>query len=97
MHSPENEITSEMNKHGIPEYLHGGLIRYVVRRIPPGHFMMALLSNDLVGVINRADTENAALIKQWVMVLYNCEVIPSGCWGSKERVDEWLSGERENA
>jgi len=86
------EIRRDLDRAGIPAHLHGGLVRYVVDRIPPGHFMMALLSNDLVGVINRADTENAALIKGWVSVLYNCEAIPCISWGSKERVDAWLSG-----
>ena len=92
----EKEITNQLTKNGIPEHLHGGLVRYVVHRIPPGHFMTALLSNDLLGTINRADDLNVSLIKSWLMVLYNCEEIPSGCWGSKDRVEDWLSGEGEN-
>ena len=96
MDSPENEIRSELNKYGIPKQLHGALVRYVAHRIPPGHFLTALLSNDLLETINRADDLNVALIKPWLMVLYNCEEIPSVCWGSKERVDDWLSGEGVN-
>jgi hypothetical protein len=95
---PAAEIRRDLDRAGIPAHLHGGLIRYVVDRIAPGHFLTALLENDLVGVINRGDTsevENTALIKAWVSVLYNCEAIPAISWGSKERVDAWLSGKYE--
>lgn len=92
----ENEIRSEMERLGLPQYMHGALVRYVVHRIKPGNFMTALLSNDLLGVIDLSDDTNFALIKQWVEVLYHCEEIPSGCWGSREHVDAWLSGEGAN-
>ena len=90
------EIRRDLDRAGIPAHLHGGLVRYVVHRIPPGHFLTALLSNDLLGTVNLADDPNIALIQQWLRVLYSCEEIPAKCWGSRDRVDRWTNWEPRN-
>lgn len=66
----------------------GGIKRYVERGIPPGHFLTALLSNDLQKAVARADEENAAALVAWVKFIYL--ELPGGCHGSPERVKDWI-------
>jgi hypothetical protein len=63
--------------------------RYVERGIPPGHFLCALLSNDLFEAFGRADDDNTAAMHAWTIFVY-CE-LPSGCWGSSEVVNAWIN------
>ncbi len=87
------EIIGYMRKQGLPSQMERPVVLYILYRVKPGHFLMALLQNDLLGVINRADDQNIALLKLWIRLLYNCEAIPGGCWGSPDRVKDWLGGE----
>lgn len=64
--------------------------RYVERGIAPGHFLIALLSNDLMGAIGRADEDNQDAIVAWARFVY-CE-LPNGCHGSPEHVSDWIKG-----
>ena len=66
------------------------LDRYVKHRIPTGGFLQAVLENDLSGALGRADDENRRDIYEIVSYCYNH--IPSVCWGSPEKVKEWLEG-----
>ena len=85
-----------MTTHGIPERMQGGLIRYFNNRIQPGHFLEAVLSNDLMEAFSRADKENAACMKSYIMWLYNEPPGRPNGWGSPEAVSEWLSSRNEN-
>jgi len=62
---------------------------YVKNRVPPGGFLNAVLSNNLMEAFARADENNAFNMKNIMMYLYNN--IPSACWGSPENVEEWLN------
>ena len=68
-----------------------GIKRYVENRIRPGHFLTALLSNDLTGTFNRADETNEPLIRDWVVWVYN--EMPGHMVGSQEKVEAWLANE----
>ena len=87
---------SEFRFHGksIPARMHGGIERYLANRIEPGHFLMAVLCNDLKEACGRADDENIELLPVYVAYLYN--EAPSACWGSYDKVRAWLTtgGER---
>jgi hypothetical protein len=72
----------------VPEGLREGLLRYLVDRIPTGHFLLAILANDLRAACERADMENRYRLFDIVYFLYN--YAPSGAWGSHENVREWL-------
>ena len=72
----------------IPSHMTGAMRRYIEHGISPGHFLTALLSNDLRGTFQRADEENSAAVGNYVQFLYN--YAPSGCWGSPERFDAWF-------
>jgi hypothetical protein len=72
----------------IPATLMGSLRRYIEHRIPPGDFLLAVLRNDLREACARADEDSQRAIFHVVGWLYN--EAPYGCWGSTERVEEWL-------
>lgn len=86
----EQAVESAMREAGVPEHLHGGLVRYIVHRIPPGSFMEAVLSNDLREAMGRADEASRHGLFEIVSFLYNNA--PCGCWGSPANVKAWLKG-----
>lgn len=65
------------------------LKRYIDHGHLPGHFLTAVLSNDLKEAVARADGTNQALLATWVQWLYNRA--PCGCWGSPENVTAWIA------
>lgn len=75
--------------HKIPPHCREGLKRYVERGVPVGHFLTALLSNDLKETYSRADETNARHIRDYIMWLYN--EAPAGCWGSPKRFKDWIA------
>lgn len=60
---------------------------YVEEGISPGSFLKAVLANDFMGAVGRADSSNGELLREWAMFVYN--YLPTDCWGSYERVNEW--------
>ena len=65
------------------------LRRYIENRIPTGGFLEAVLSNDLKEAVGRADGDNMRVLPELVGWLYN--EAPSNCWGSPQRVKDWLA------
>lgn len=72
----------------IPEDIKQSLEKYTQQRIPTGGFLYAVLSNDLFEAFGRADNENRLLLFNICSYIYN--ELPSTCWGSKEKVNNWL-------
>ena len=81
------------NYAGLPEGLQGGMKRYIEDGISTGHFLTAVLSNDLLGAVSRADGTNIKLIPEIVRWIYN--EAPSNCWGNRERVQAWQGTVKE--
>lgn len=54
-----------------------------------GSFLYAVLSNDLIGALACADSENLRSLREWGMFLYNDA--PSGCYGSREKLLKWYA------
>ena len=71
----------------IPERMRGGLVRYILHGVIPGHFLTAVLEGDLFEAMKRADDENQLLFRNYCMFLWN--YAPSGCFGTAERVKDW--------
>jgi hypothetical protein len=71
-----------------------GLDRWISHGVPPGHFLMAVLCNDLREAVVRADDVNLAALPDIVnWVRFNA---PPACWGSPAAVNRWrLSLRRE--
>ncbi len=73
----------------VPARMHGGLIRYILCGIPTGDFLRALLGNDLIEAVRRADDGNRFALSSWVVLLSNAA--PPGCFGSGGQVARWLA------
>lgn len=80
-------LQSRLQRCNVPDGLHDGLINYLASGTPCGHFLTAVLSNDLKGACNRADLENKYRI--WDIVFFLFNYAPGNAWGSVERVQEW--------
>ena len=80
---------------GIPEYMHGGIIRFYENGIPPGDFLTAVLDNDLKEAAGRADSTNIECLKNYVMWFYN--YAPGGTWGFAGATDKWCAAFHKDA
>jgi hypothetical protein len=67
--------------------------RFVQYGIPPGHFLQAVLSNDLMEAMGRADSENRRDLFEICQYVYN--ELPIGCWGTKDKMGEWQEKVRD--
>jgi len=76
----------------IPEHVMCSLCAYIEEHRHVGHFLTAVLQNDLKEAVGRADDHNLANLPAYVGYLYN--EAPSSCWGSPEKVKEWLANEK---
>lgn len=63
------------------------LIRYCVEGRGGGHFINALLTNDLQGAFKHADNSNIRAL--WAITTWLFNRAPRECQGSKVVVDEW--------
>ena len=86
-------LEQDMLTRGVPEHLVSGLALYLVARLPPGHFLTAVLSNDLREAIGHGDAASIAGLKPLVVYLFNR--VRGDAWGSAQKVTDWLSG-KEN-
>jgi hypothetical protein len=73
----------------VPEHLRDGLAMYLNEHLPTGHFLTAVLSNDLAEAFGRADLESRAGLFDLVSYLHN--FAPRPAWGSKRQVELWLT------
>ena len=60
---------------------------YVEHGCPPGGFLSAVLANDFMEAVGRADSQNIHRLAAWAAYVYN--EIPSSCHGSYEAVRAW--------
>ncbi len=77
----------------LPEYMAGGVERYVIHGVMPGDFLTALFQNDLKEAFNRADEDNTRAMRNWVMFMIN--YMPSESQGSVKKVAEWTGLARQ--
>lgn len=75
----------------IPDYTMKAIKEYANNRVPPGGFLTAILSNNLSESFGRADHNNLQAIH--AIVSYCIWEIPSTCWGSSDKVRQWLKPE----
>lgn len=75
--------------YNIPEHTQHALSNYIEHGFEPGGFLCAVLSNDLMGAVARADSMNAVAIPEIAKFIYN--QVPRGAWGSAERISEYCA------
>ena len=68
-------------------YMADGMRRYIENGINPGHFLTAVLCNNLMEAAQRGDVTNRRCLSDWATWLYN--YAPPTCFGSEERFAAW--------
>lgn len=82
-----------LEEYAIPMHLREGLTRYLKQHIRPGHFLAAVLSNDLADAMLRGDPASLAGLEGLVRFLtYEC---PQDSHGSADAVDRWTARAHE--
>ena len=73
----------------LPGYMQGGMRRYMELGIAPGHFLTAVLKNDLMEAARRADETNLHALGTYAIFLHS--QAPCGSYGSPENVKSWIN------
>ena len=81
-------VKAEINYERLPEGLQGGVQRYIEDGIRPGSFLQSVISNYLMGAVCKADDINRGRMVDIVKFFYN--EAPMSCWGSKEKMEQWI-------
>jgi len=77
----------------LPPGMREGFLLYVRHGVRPGHFLLAILSNDLAEACKRADPDNQRALYDYFYVLHN--YTPSECWGQPSAVNAWITKGQE--
>lgn len=85
----EHDFLRALEASDVPPHLHDGLLNYILHGRATGGFLTAVLRNDLLGAVTRADIESTLGLKPLVMWL--AEYAPSACWGSSANQEGWLA------
>jgi len=83
-------MTMKADPNFCPLPIRAAIDRFVRDRLRPGGFVNAILENDLLEAINRADSANLFLIPH--IVAYMAEHVPASARGSEAWVNDWLQG-----
>lgn len=70
------------------DYMVEGTRLYIEEGIAPGHFLTAVIENDLKNTLGYADETNRLHVREWVSWFYN--QAPSECWGSPQKMQAWM-------
>ena len=79
---------SSLYESGIPEYMHGAIVRFYENGIRPGSFLEAVIDNDLREACARADDTNRRRLFDYVAWFYS--YAPAGSWGFAGAVDRYI-------
>lgn len=71
----------------IPETIRCGLIHAIVYGYPPGGFLSAVFSNDLMETFGRADPDSVRGLHATLTWIHT--FAPRGCWGSPDALKNW--------
>ena len=82
------EIFESLERTHIPLTLRAGIVRYLFDGVRPGHFLEAVISNDLFGAMGRADENSRAGLFAICGFFYN--EVPAPCFGSPAKMEVWL-------
>ncbi len=83
-----NQLVQQLQACGIPRTMWESLVEYVVVGRPTGSFLAALLCNDLILAVKKADDLNIQRLRDYVSFLEGCA--PSMCYGSSAVYNEWI-------
>ena len=90
-----NQIVSEIDYSGLHcDSCRGSMRRYMENKVETGGALRAILENDLFGAMGKLDLDHRDALHSTVVWIYN--ELPSGVWGSKDKVVDWLEGKLMN-
>jgi hypothetical protein len=75
------------------EAMLNGIVTYYKTGNVYGDFLTALLTNNFVEAVTRADAHNSEFIHEWALWLYNS--VPMDSWGSEEIVEDYTGLDSE--
>ncbi len=78
----------------IPPRIREGLDRYACYGVPTGDFLQAVLSNNLMLAVGRADKDSLAAIQPICQYVHNA--LPGVCHGSPEKVKAHIEAGRKH-
>ena len=73
----------------VPDHTREALERYFLYAFEPGSFVKAVLCNDLVSSVARADHFNKPALAD--IVRWLIDNAPEGSWGHEEYYQEWIN------
>jgi len=71
----------------IPTLVLNGLVNYLYYGSKPGHFLCAVLTNNLFEAVARSDNDSLAALREIIWLVYNRT--PSPSWGDKAKIEAW--------
>ena len=83
------DIANKIDYSRLPDYMREGMRLYIEHGVPVGHFLTAVLENNLMEAYGRADDTNAAAMHEYAAFLYN--EAPRASHGSREAVSKWMN------
>lgn len=83
-----SELENGLRRCKIPPHMEKAIRAYVNEHREPGHFLQAVLENDFIAAVCRADHENTLSLRTWALLLHN--YTPSECHGSVENYENWI-------
>jgi len=85
----KKELLELAEEKGIPDRTARAIVDHVLLGTggQHGHFLGAVLSNDLSNSFGHADIENRQALHKIVRFLWN--YCPANCWGSTEKMNDW--------
>ena len=97
MSKPENPPLFGIDYLSLPEHMREPVRLYIEDGHPIGGFLTAIMANDFIEAVCKADEHNQMALLEWARFIYN--EAPGTCHGSYEIVREWqerggLNGER---
>lgn len=78
----------KINYDRLPEHMQDGARLYIEHGVEPGSFLLAVLCNDFVGAVGKADHINQQYLLEWASWLYND--VPTVAWKSRANVAKWI-------
>lgn len=82
------DAREKLDATGASKLVCAALWRYVTEHMPVGHFLTAVLSNDLHEAVAHADDENLPALPALVRWIY--WEAPGTCWGNHRTVMNWI-------
>jgi len=89
MEEYKQRLQEAAEKNNVPNSIAQAFIDHALygRGLAHGGFVKALMDNDFVNAVCRADSENGENLRGIALFMYN--YLPEGSWGSMEKAKEW--------